>query len=192
LEGELMALILPPFRRILGKAPVIPGSFNYGYGTYSVIIPDYNTLTMKIWGAGGGGAGVDYATQYQAGAGGTSSFAAPSGTIIAGGGGGAIDGLVNYWVYYGTDGADGGGSGGDVNTTGGGNAGGAMGGNGQSHGGTGGRGGFVQKTWTVGAAGAPIIGATYTLVCGPGGGGAPGYYSSGGPGANASATLSWT
>ena len=36
------------------KPPVYPGSQSFGYGSYAPVIQEYNSLTVEIWGAGGG------------------------------------------------------------------------------------------------------------------------------------------
>lgn len=187
-------MLLPFLSRIrVGslRPPVTPGSASWGYGTYGPVIPEYNALTMEIWGAGGGSGTASYGGT-AAGAGGTSYFSAPSGAIYAygGGPGGPGDGET-----AGAYGAAGSASGGDVNTPGGGAAGGNWVYWNSYVGGHGGNGGYVRKTWLWGQAGSPIVGSAYTLVCA--GGGAGGYYQfnndlSGYAGSNASARLSWS
>lgn len=175
------------------KPPVFPGSQSYGYGSYSPVIPEYNSITMEIWGAGGGSSNAAQGS-IQATDGGTSYFAAPSGTIIAYGG------THSYFDAGGEEvvpvaGSHGSASGGDVNTTGGGNPGGSAAVWNTIAGAPGGNGGYVRKTWTFGQAGAPVVGSAYTLVCA--GGGAGGVYEfnqelNGHPGSNASARLTWS
>jgi hypothetical protein len=56
-----VALILPPWYRRRGKPQAVPGSVSYSSpGTYSLIIPEYNTLFVDVYGAGGGGGGAAY------------------------------------------------------------------------------------------------------------------------------------
>lgn len=121
-------MILPFLvRGVVGslKPPVFPGSNSWGYGSYGVTIPEYNTLTVEIWGAGGGGSNAAQGS-YQATDGGTSYFAAPSGTVYA------FGGTHGYFDASGEEvltipGSHGSASGGDINTVGGGNPGGAGG-----------------------------------------------------------------
>lgn len=174
------------------KPPVYPGSQSYGYGTYSPVIPEYNTITMEIWGAGGGSATCSPGPGSVATAGGTSYFTAPSGTIYAYGGG---PGQPGDGETAGAYGPAGGASGGDANVAGGGNPGGQWAYWNSYVGGHGGEGGYVRKTWTWGQPGAPVVGSAYSLVCA--GGGAGGYYSvntalNGYAGSNASARLTWS
>lgn len=206
-----------PFLRGMGpmstKPPSTPGSANYVVGTYGIIIPVYTTLTVQIFGSGGGGGGV-YSSlagpglvpnSVRGGVGGTSYFAAPSGTLIAdggnGGGNGYIDQSDGSFTGFGEGGSVGGASGGTTNAAGSGNAGGGPGDQGAITGGRGGRGGFVSRTWNYYDPGAPVFGASYTLVCGGGGDGGAGFVNDGetgpqarygGAGANASAAMSWT
>lgn len=188
--------MLPFLPRTVGptRPPVVPGSSSYGIGTYSVTTPEYNTLTVTIWGAGGGGGGEDipFGTPNSrvAGSGGQSYYAAPGATIYANGGGGGWNSSSQTGV--GSAGAAGAGVNGSTNTTGGGNAGGAGGNSDGWPGGTGGRGGLVQKVYTFGAVGAPVPGTTYTLFIAGGGAGGTGGYANGGGGANASAQISWS
>jgi hypothetical protein len=202
-----MSLILP-FRRIIPvtRLPVVPGSNSYGYGTQSIVIPEYNVLTATLWGAGGGGGGVGQhqygVNQYWGGTGETSYFSGAAATIYAFGGTGAGNSDSN--AGGGSPGNPGGASNGNLqNTTGGGNAGGTgaymdfAGQRAQAP--SGGNGGLVQSRWTYGSPGAPKPGDVYTLVCGAGGAG--GYSTLGGfgtvaqygnPGANASFNLQWS
>jgi len=61
-------------------AGVVPGSTTYTTpGTYSFTVPKHNTLTVKVWGAGGSGA----SNTENGETGGTSSW---NGTVIANGG----------------------------------------------------------------------------------------------------------
>jgi hypothetical protein len=56
-----MGLILPPWYKRMGKANAVPGSVSYQTpGTYSLIIPEYNTLFVDVYGPGGGGGGAAY------------------------------------------------------------------------------------------------------------------------------------
>jgi hypothetical protein len=202
-----MALILP-FRRIIPvtRLPVVPGSNSFGYGTRSIIIPEYNVLTATLWGAGGGGGGVGQhqygVNQYWGGTGETSYFSGAAATIYAFGGTGA--GNSDSSAGGGTPGSPGGASNGNLqNVTGGGNAGGA--GSPFDFAGmsypapNGGYGGLVQSRWVFGSPGAPRPGDVYTLVCGAGGAG--GYstlypygniHQYGDSGANASFNLQWS
>ncbi|MDR3570924.1 MAG: hypothetical protein P4L81_01855 [Candidatus Pacebacteria bacterium] len=81
-------------------------------GTYTFTVPSsYNSLTVQVWGAGGGGAG-GYSSDLYGQSGGTSAF---GGVTAYGGAGGG--GAVN--ATPGTFGAGGSAGGGDVNTPGG-------------------------------------------------------------------------
>ncbi|RQH15987.1 hypothetical protein [Bradyrhizobium sp. RP6] len=196
-------IILPFISRIrVGglEPPSVPGSQNWGAGSRSVVIPVYKTLTMQIWGAGGGGGNMldtdtsTGANEEWGGTGGQSYFAAPGVTLIANGGTGGGNGNFNL-QQNGASGSPGTASGGTTNTTGGGNAGGAGAGPVAGYyGGNGGRGGFVSRTWNWFDPGAPVAGSSYTLVTG--GGGGPSrfyvYQPQATGGANASATMSWT
>jgi hypothetical protein len=173
------------------------GTWNYGAGTYDVTIPNYNTLTATIWGAGGGGGGSsDYQggiNSYFGGQGGTSYFSTPGGVLYAyGGAGGGNSAGANS---SGANGGPGSASGGNLqDVTGGGEPGGA----GSQfytynvYGGTGGPGGLVQSQWQYGQAGAPVPGQTYTLVVAGGGAGGYGNTSYGNGGANAAGQISWS
>jgi hypothetical protein len=192
---------------------VTPGGASYGPGTVSWTCPEYNTLTIDLFGtgAGGGGAG-SYSSVGQSGSDGLpTTFAAGGVMLTANGGHGGPGGpqvtenydLDNTFLGYGggnaSDGADGTASGGDTNTTGGGESGGSGGGNptGNGAGGKGGNGGRCTKTFTYGAPGAPIPGNAYTIVVAAGGSrgvaaGGSDSGSSGNPGTNAVANLSWS
>lgn len=184
-------------------------------GTYSFTVPFYaTTLTVEVWGAGGGGG----QSRYPAGGGGTGGTSSWAGTVIATGGTGG--GSANA-----SPGNGGLASGGDVNTNGnngvtttGGTApsgsipggiggimylngdwGGQPGGGGGgaysvlgSHGGGGGSGAYSKKTYAVGAL---TVGSTITVVVGLGGPGQPatanlGEYS-GGTGGNGEVIITW-
>lgn len=90
--------------------PITAGTMTYSnQGTYQFVVPSYHTITVKVWGAGGGGgaSGKNYRPGFP---GGNSTF----GSLIAYGGGGGTAG------YYqnGIGGIGGGASGGDINNTG--------------------------------------------------------------------------
>lgn len=96
-----MGLILPPWYRKRGKAPVVAGSASYGSpGTYTLIIPEYNTLFVDVYGAGGGGGGAAY--YYD-----PDNFAT-GGVQYGEGVGGAGYGLPDYVYFVGHDGGGGG------------------------------------------------------------------------------------
>lgn len=138
---------------------VTPGSQTYSSaGTYTFTIPAYNTLTVRVWGAGGGGG----FTGANGGAGGVSQ----AGTVTANGGAG---GRSN-----GAGGAGGTASGGTTNTTGDAGGPGREGGSSPS----GGSGGVAGSGGTASTcSGAPHHGGA------PGGGGAAGCMPSKGRGA---------
>ena len=170
--------MLPYLRRMLGQARVVtPGSASYGPGTHAFVVPEYNTLTIDLSGAGGGG----ISKNYNAASGGPTQIGSLG--LVAYGGGGA------YTSSVAQPGAAGGASGGDTNITGGGGAGGAAGGSPvgvlYQPGGAGGR---LIKTYTYGAPGAPVPGTSLTISVGAGGAGAGG----GGTGGPGSAGLSWS
>ena len=196
-----MALILPHQRRILtGQLRTItPGNAVWGPGsaTLSITIPDYNVLTMYIWGGGGGGGGNGYnLNQYVAGTAGASYFSAPDGVIYAYGGTGGYSGANSKSVGNGAAGSHGGASGGNIyNTTGGGMAGGAgayANNSTPTYGGNGGYGGLVGRQWLFGAAGSPVVGGTYTLYLAPSGAGGYGEYATGAQGTYPQAQLVWS
>jgi hypothetical protein len=151
-------LILPSLRR---KLPwrgwsVIPGGITYSVpGTYTFIVPSFNTLTVDVRGAGGGGGGWRSSDQtvYDGGPGGFSYFNTPVNGNIVGYGGGPGHGwyaasLLGTGAAPATPGT---GQNGDTNITGGGSNGGAA----AISGGTyanrypspGGAGGRAVKTW---------------------------------------------
>jgi hypothetical protein len=184
------------------RPPVNPGSASWtSPGSFNVLIPEYNVLTMYIWGAGGGGGGVTDGYYYRntqwGGTGGTSYFGAPDTTIYAyGGTGGGNSSIAPGQRAPGDAGSHGGAANGNVyNTTGGGNAGGAGAQYNSGiwqYGGNGGNGGLVTRQWTYGAAGAPIAGQQYLLVLGAGGAAGWANAAVGSAGQNASATLQWS
>jgi hypothetical protein len=54
-----MGLILPPWYRRRGKPQAVPGSASYASpGSYTLIVPEYNTFVADVYGAGGGGGGA--------------------------------------------------------------------------------------------------------------------------------------
>lgn len=194
-----------------GASKVVPGTYDNGTpGTHYVTIPAYTTLTVTVWGAGGGGAasGTYSNISYD---GGNSAFYAPGYTLVgygggrggniyfAGGAGGGASGGVSNWSggaggtgFTGGAGAQGGAGGAGEAAAGGwpGGGGGAIsGGSGYAGGG----GGCTQRTFTVGEPGAPVPGNTYTVVVGAGGAAsAAGGYYGGGPGGNGRVCLSWS
>ena len=148
-------------------------------GTYTLTIPSYNSLTVTLFGAGGGGGGTYPGIGTT---GGTTDFA---GLVTATGGGGGI--------YYASVGSGGIGTGGDANYTGGsGGAGSGLanagyGGSGGAAGGYGvltnaGAGTAITALWNAGYSGNPYGGggsgatSNYNVriahACGAGGGGA--------------------
>ena len=171
--------MLPYLRRMLGKARIVtPGSAGYTTpGTYSFVVPEYNTPTIDLSGAGGGG----ISKNYNAASGGPTQIGS-LGLVAYGGGGAYTSGVAQ-------PGAAGGASGGDTNITGGGGAGGAAGGSPVGFlyqpGGAGGR---LIKTYTYGASGAPVPGTSLIISVGSGGAGG----GTGGTGGSGSAGLSWS
>lgn len=171
-------MLLPFQRRMLGKARIVtPGSASYGPGTYTFVVPEYNTLILDFCAAGGGGGG-GVVPPWSAATGGGFSGVASDGIYATGGAPG-----TNTAV-----GADGTGVGGDSNVPGGG----ALGGAGVFTGKKGGNGGRVIKTFVYGATGAWIPGTTKTVAVGVGG--APSQYggNTASPGVAGFGSISWT
>ncbi|UPT95382.1 hypothetical protein J4G48_0040210 [Bradyrhizobium barranii subsp. apii] len=151
---DLIVTIILPFRRMIPKAgpTITPGSASFtSPGTYTFVVPYYNSLTADVRGGGGGGGGARYSDSsiYYASAGNYSYFAAPDATLIGYGGGGA-NGAVWSPPRNGDNGSPGTAAGGDGNITGGGSAGGQgaiISAGGSLVGGTGGAGGRAYRTW---------------------------------------------
>jgi hypothetical protein len=146
----------------------IPGTASYTEpGDFQFVVPNYNTLTLDLHGAGGGGgeAGglMQVGTSGEAGA--ASVFFGPDIIQADSGEGGQGGGSEE-----GEDGADGGGFGGEV-TEGGGGAGGDGGVPipvipATSAGGKGGNGGKVTRTWYRDQPGSPLISQSYQILIG--------------------------
>ncbi|MBN9068650.1 MAG: hypothetical protein J0H60_19975 [Rhizobiales bacterium] len=186
------------FSDYLGKSMITAGSQTFNNnGTFTV--PNYNTMTVTVNGAGCGGGGstgdtlagnTDHGVPGDdGGTGGQSAFGfSPSPT--ANGGTGGKGGTA---AGAGADGSNAGGSNGTV-TSGGGGAGGAAGTAIQElSGGHGGNGGKVVKTYAV--ASGPVPGSNVSITVGASG--APGAShgsggSPGGAGAKGSVTVSWS
>lgn len=155
---------------------VQPGSYSQGPGFGNFPVPNYNTMTVTVRAAGGGGALYEDVTRIDQGSnGGNSSFA--SATPLTAIGGLGHDNTTNPPP------ADQGGSGGTVTVGGGGAAG--QGGelqgvpqyvvpNANYNGSAGGR---VTKTWNRADVGAPVPGTIIGLTIGAGG--APGTNNAG-------------
>ena len=182
---------------LLVGGSVVPGSAAFtSPGTYQFVVPNYNTLRRRVWGAGGSGSATWAGTSYDGANGGPSSC----GTVSAGGGQGGRRYAGGYgaggaggsgmtenggagtvgWAYTGGHGgyAPHGGpgtpgtSGQGVWSQNGGYPGGGSGGvvgYGAAAGGGGGGGGYSDITVTAGAPGAPVPGETLTVVVGTGG-----------------------
>lgn len=183
-------------------------------GTYTFIVPAYaGSLSVQVWGAGGGASGGDYFHNYSKGGdGGTSSFVGLSAT--GGVGGVAASHQGPWWVIYvpATGGAGGVGSGGSTNLNGsagqgdegagggaspnggaassGGAAGNAPGGGGSGTGGAGGGGGGGYTAYTY-APGALPLGNGITVTVGGGGAGASAGCCTGGSGAPGRVVITW-
>ncbi len=208
-------------RRLLGVYPTGTPSLQLAYGkqvggsaeytspgTYTFNVPLYNTLTVTVKGAGGGGGGAagltiltNEAGTYTfpsggTGTSGTSSQFAASTPLIGNGGGGGAGGDSGSGVA--PAGAAGTATGGTTNTTGGGSNGGAGGNGSYEDGGAGGDGGRAVRTYTRDAAGAPVVGASITVVVGTRGTGGNGGVGTNytGPkgtnGTNGEVTISWS
>ena len=151
---------------------VTAGSQTYSTaGSYSFNVPCYNNLTVEVWGAGGGGAGV---ASGNGGAGGASTW--DGGVLTANGGAGATS----------NPGAGGTASGGTTNTTGGAGGNGASGKSGAGGAGAnGGAGGTAKSSNNNGNAGsAPGGGGSGAIFVNPMGGS---YLGDGGGGGGYSA-----
>lgn len=195
---------------------VTPGSQSFTTaGSSNFVVPCHNTLTVEVWGAGGGGVGWSDATRKNGTAGGTSSW---DGTVIANGGGAAgssagvggsaSGGITNTTGGNGSgsgsngrkggNGANGGAGGAAKSCTGHGNGGTAPGGGGggacnvygrSSHYGNGaGGGGYSAITY---AAGTYAVGASVPVTVGAGGAGGNGSDYDGGLGAVGRVTVTW-
>jgi hypothetical protein len=131
--------VIPLLRApLIYNKPVVPGSASYTTpGTYSLIVPNHNSMTFdsRGGGAGGGGPGGIVSGSYQSGGngggGGNSQvyYSPDSGQLnVIGYGGGGGEGLhFNGSAWVASNGSVGAGSGGDSNITGGGAGGGARG-----------------------------------------------------------------
>jgi hypothetical protein len=148
-------MLILPFRRIVPSAgpSIVPGSQSFTTpGTFTFVVPYYNTLTVDVRGGGGGGGGARFSdsTIYYAGSGGFSGFYAPDVQVFGLAGGGA-NGCVWSPPRNGDSGGAGAGQGGSTNITGGGSSGGIGAilnpGAGQLQGGSGGNGGRAIRTW---------------------------------------------
>ncbi len=137
---------------------VTAGSQTYSTaGTYSFTVPCHNTLTVEVWGAGGGGVGWSNSTRKNGVTGGGSDW---DGTVVANGGGGAGS----------SAGAGGTASGGTINATGGAGAGSGSNGRNGGAGANGGAGGPDRSCYGNGYGGS---------APGGGGGGACSQYGRG-------------
>ncbi|MBM3271900.1 fibronectin type III domain-containing protein [Candidatus Kaiserbacteria bacterium] len=188
-------------------------------GTYQFTVPAYaGSLTVQVWGAGGGASGGNYFHNYSKGGdGGTSSFVGLSSTGGIGGTAASNQGPWWIWYYPAVGGAGGVGSGGTTNLTGsagqgdegagggaspnGGGAsiagawgnwpgGGGAGGTSSGAGGAGGGGGggYTSRTY---APGELSIGSQITVTVGGGGAGASAGCCTGGTGASGRVHITW-
>lgn len=192
-----------------GKSWIVTGSSDYTTaGSYTWLSParGWNTLTVQVWGGGGGGSAYANRSWYQGSAGGNSNF---NNSVYGNGGSPGYANIGNN--FYGPTGAGGTATGGDTNVTGGtatsligassNLGGGTSTGNGNFPGGGGagqnttvgggsnggGGGGYASKTYTGYSVIAKNTG--YTVVVGDGGAGA----SVGGfPGATGRVTINWS
>ena len=215
---------------LLGEGySVVPGSSTItttGAGNFTV--PSYNTLTIELWGPGGGGDGMPSGSSPVAVAGNTGPSTTISslslvagggqgGQVAAGGAGGtASGGTTNTSGSAGVVGGAPGGSYGQggAGANGGaavaapsgaasanGNAGNAPGGGGSSaysvfnvtgtEGSGAGGGSYCSTSYTHGAAGAPLVGASLAYVVGAGGTGGSSTFI-GGPGAGGRIKFTWS
>jgi hypothetical protein len=153
-----------------GNSAIVPGSMTFSYSgaasfspaasTYTFVVPNHTTLTVKLWGGGGGESfycNADFALP-------TLSLATTFGSLTAGSGHGGVASSNGTCTNYTTvpDGAGGIASGGSINTNGNPGAAGLVS---ASHGATacvegfytpgggidgGGAGAYVEKTYVVG------------------------------------------
>lgn len=182
-------------------------------GTHSFTVPHHQTLTVQVWGAGGGGAGCSTYTTVQGGNGGSSNWdgavvangGARASTSAGGAGGGASGGTTNQTGgtggtgtgAAGGSGASGGSGGAARGSNGNGNGGSAPGGGGGGArfasrgtcgGDGGGGGGYSTRAYSVGTY---IQGSSVTVVVGGGGSGGNGSTYDGGAGAVGRVTITW-
>jgi hypothetical protein len=150
-----------------GLAPLVLGGVEPGYqiwggystpaGTYTFVVPEFNTLQIALWGAGGGGG-----AQYLAGSAGAATTIAALSLSAGGGGGGSISAAGGGYAAA----AGGTATGGNTNTSG--NAGGAPG---TSNGG----GAAIVGTGGLSAGGGGVGSDTGSSTTNGGGGGSGGY-----------------
>lgn len=198
-DAEWQSFYTNPPAGVTTSGCVTPGSQTFSTaGTYSFVVPEHNTLTVQVWGAGGGGAGILGSASDVVGiSGGTSvwdgslvAHGGSRGTSSGGSGGTASGGTTNTagvsgegtsgdrWGGAGGAGANGGAGGARKSIAGSGNAGTAPGGGGSGCGGGGrgwenwgagaGGGGYSVRTYNSGTYQA---GTTISLTVGAGGGG---------------------
>ena len=159
-----------PFTAPLVAAYVVtPGLQMFSAGNGSILIPNYNSITIVLKGSGGGGG----AGLFNSGlTGGVSTVFTGTNLVANGGGGGSPGNHIN-----GPNGPDGTATGpaSASTTTGGGQTGGNGGyafyDNATYTSGRGGNGGLVSMTWNDGDPGAPAVGSTLTFSIGSGGAG---------------------
>jgi hypothetical protein len=197
-------------------ATVTAGSQNFTTaGTHSFTVPHHQTLTVQVWGAGGGGAGCSTYTEVQGGNGGSSSWngavvangGARASTSAGGAGGTASGGTTNTTGQAGSthssygakggNGASGGAGGAQRTSNGNGNGGSAPGGGGggarfvsrgSCNGDGGGGGGYSTRAYSAGTF---VQGSSVTVVVGAGGSKGNGSTYDGGAGAVGRVTISW-
>lgn len=207
------ALLLGEYRPII----VTPGSSTFDTGSGNFTVPNYNTLTVELWGGGGSGESTDGSTFSFGGSGSnttctTLSMTAQGGALgqNAGGGGGPASGgnTTNTTGNSGggrtTSGTGGGAASGGGNVSppganGAGTAGSTPGGGGSgarlsSVGGGAGGGGYSKSVYTRGVtSGAPAIGASLAYAVGAGA--APNIVpglNNGGAGTNGRVKFTWS
>lgn len=151
-------------------------------GEYTFPVPWYNTMSVDVRGAGGGGEQGLYTVQTGVDRSGLATFSTRGGAAGVGGGASLFNATTQVYGYGGAgggaavnrqDGAAGGAAGGSTNTQGGGAGGGAKGSAPSSSGlgGNGGAGGRATITYTRGAAGAPVPYTGIYVVVGAAGAG---------------------
>jgi hypothetical protein len=79
------------FQLVATTKTVAPGSQTYATpGSFTFSVPSYNTITIEVWGGGGGGSFYNLGTQANGGNGNTSTAVIAQGTLTSTGGQGGL------------------------------------------------------------------------------------------------------